>query len=42
MDALMFLLLIVSGLAGLGLAAGRFGADSRDGMTDDHRRHPTT
>ena len=41
MDALLTLLLfIVSGLAGLGLAADRFGADSRDGMTDDHHRHP--
>ena len=40
MDALMLLLLIVSGLAGLGLAAGRYGTDSRDGMTDDHRPRP--
>jgi hypothetical protein len=41
MDALLILLLFVSGLAVLGLAADRFGADSRDGMTDDHRPHPT-
>ena len=42
MDALLTLLLfIVSGLAGLGLAADHFGADSRDGMTDDHHRHHT-
>ena len=41
MDVLFLLLFIVSGLAGFGVAAGRFGTDSRDGMTDDHRPRPT-
>ena len=41
MDVLMLFLFIVSGLAGLGVAAARFGTDSRDGVTDDHRPRPT-
>lgn len=38
MDLLLITSLIVSGLAALGLASARWGIDSRDLITDDHRR----
>jgi hypothetical protein len=38
MDALIAIAAILVGLVGLDLAALRWGADSRDTMTDDHAR----
>jgi hypothetical protein len=38
MDALIAIAAILVGLVGFDLAALRWGADSRDTMTDDHAR----
>jgi len=39
MDGLTVAALFVIGLLVFGLLALTFGADTRDGMTDDHRAH---
>ena len=38
MDLLILTTLITAGLAAFGLAAARWGADSRPSLPDDHRR----
>ncbi len=38
MEAFIALVITIAGLVSLDLAADRWGADSRPGMADDHRR----
>jgi hypothetical protein len=38
MDMLIVLLIVITGLVALGMAANAFGVDSRDVLPDDHRR----
>lgn len=38
MEAVITLFVLVVGLVGIDVAALRWGADSREPMTDDHRR----
>jgi hypothetical protein len=38
MDAIFALFVIITALVGLDIAAAGWGADSRPGMADDHRR----
>ncbi len=38
MDTILILTILIAGLLAIGLAAMTIGVDSRDAMTDDHRR----
>jgi hypothetical protein len=38
MDGLLVLIIVIVALVALDVAAARWGADSRPGMADDHRR----